>query len=143
MIGAFDNHNIKPTTGKDASMPSINRPAAYALALCFLIVAGAGAQGPRRSPEQRFEDMKTRLALTDDQAAKVKEILKSEGEAWGKDREKYAGDREAMVKAAQERAKKTDAQIEPLLTDSQKKEYVKMKEEARKRFEERAKQMNQ
>ncbi len=115
---------------------------AYACALCFLFVAVAGAQGPGRNFEKRFETMKTRLALTDDQAAKVKDILRVDGEAWGKDREKFGDDREAMMKASQERGKKTDAQIEALLTDPQKKEYAKMKEEQRKRFEERAKRMN-
>jgi hypothetical protein len=72
----------------------------------------------------------------------VKDILRVDGEAWGKDREKFGDDREAMMKASQERGKKTDAQIEALLTDPQKKEYAKMKEEQRKRFEERAKRMN-
>jgi hypothetical protein len=116
---------------------------AYVFTLCFLFVALAGAQGPGKNFDKRFEAMKTRLALTDDQAAKVKEILKTEGEAWGKDWEKYGDDREAMMKAGQERGKKTDAQIQALLTESQRKEYAKMKEEQRKRYEERAKQMNQ
>jgi len=116
---------------------------AYAFVLSVLFVALAGAQGPGRNSDRRFEAMKTRLALTEDQAVKVKDILKTESEAWGKDWEKYGDDRRAMMKAGQQRGKKTDAQIEALLTESQKKEYAKMKEEQRKRFEERAKQMNQ
>lgn len=116
---------------------------AYSFVLSFFFFRLAGAQGPGMNLERRLEAMKTRLALTDDQSAKVKDLLRLDGEARAKDREKFGDDREAMMKAAQERRRTMDVQIEALLTESQKKEYAKMKEEQRKRFEERAKQMNQ
>lgn len=111
-----------------------------ALLLVGLVVARAEAQGqrgPRMSVDERVAQMKSELALTDDQASKVKEILTVEREQAMKDREKMAGDRDAMMKAMQTRLQETDRKIEALLTADQKPKYAKMREEEKKRMEER------
>lgn len=98
-------------------------------------------RGQRMSPEERLEkqvtEMKTKLALTDDQTTKVKAIMKANQDkqraAFEKARENGAQpDREKMRTEMQANMKKQDADIKAVLTAEQKTKYdamVKAREE--------------
>jgi Spy/CpxP family protein refolding chaperone len=75
--------------------------------------------------------MKNRLSLTDEQTEKVKEILLNERKTMMEEREKNAGDREAMMKARREALDRTDKEIEAILTPEQKEKYQVLKKEIR------------
>lgn len=84
-----------------------------------------------------IDHLKKQLSLSDEQTAKLQGILETfRKQAW-EDREKYQGDRPAMMKAAQERILKLDKDMEALLTPEQLKRYEQMKQERRERMRER------
>ena len=107
------------------------------LLLAIVAVLGFGnlfAQAPRggRAPmsvDDRVDRLKKELVLTDEQADKVKAIMK-EGMEQFKNRDRKEMSREDMRAYREEENKK----IEEVLTDEQKAAYKKMQEEARKRF---------
>lgn len=84
-----------------------------------------------------IDHLKTQLSLSDEQTAKLQGILESFRKQTQTDREKYQGDRPAMMKAAQERILKLDKEMEALLTPEQLKKYEQMKQERRERMRER------
>ncbi len=91
----------------------------------------------RLTPEERANQLKVRLSLTDVQTAKVTEIYKNAQEEMEKLREKGQGDRQAMREGMLDIARRTDEQIEELLTPEQKKEFTKVKEERRQMMQRR------
>ncbi len=101
-------------------------------ALILLFAAGINAQG-RYSVKDRVDQLKQRLTLTDEQAAKVDSILTASMDkeknldVTGKNR------RDAMRKIMTD----ANAQIDSLLTDPQKAEFKKMLEERRNRMQNR------
>lgn len=120
---------------------------ALLFALCaILAVASApvlaqppgGPRGP--SVDQQLDNLKTRLVLSDEQTAKVRDILTERQAEMARIREKAAGDRDAIRKAAGESMQKYDRKIEAVLDAGQKKEFAKLREEQRKQMEERRQQ---
>lgn len=80
--------------------------------------------------EDRVARLKERLKLTDEQTVKVKEIYTTAQTDIQKQRDSIAtGNREEMMLFAMERMKKTDAQIDSVLTVDQKKIYEEVKKE--------------
>ena len=106
-----------------------------------LVVMGSLAAQPQRSsratPAERAKELKERLSLDEQQTAKVTEIFAASQKEWEKLREKSQGDRAAMRGGMLDIARKTDEGIEALLTDAQKKEYEKVKEERRQMMQRR------
>ncbi|MFN3134225.1 MAG: Spy/CpxP family protein refolding chaperone [Candidatus Kryptonium sp.] len=76
-----------------------------------------------------LERLKQELNLTTEQVAKIQKILDSAQKQAEIDREKYQGNREAMMKAMRERWEKIDKEIEAVLTKEQKKKYEVIKKE--------------
>ncbi|CUU03368.1 LTXXQ motif family protein [Candidatus Kryptobacter tengchongensis] len=63
-----------------------------------------------------LERLKQELNLTPEQVVKIQKILDSAQKQAEIDREKYQGNREAMMKATRERWEKIDKEIEAVLT---------------------------
>jgi Spy/CpxP family protein refolding chaperone len=83
-----------------------------------------------------LERLKTELKLTPEQTAKIQKILDDAQKQAEIDRQKYQGDREAMMKAMRERWEKIDKEIEAVLTKEQKKKYEQIKKERQERMRE-------
>lgn len=83
-----------------------------------------------------LERLKQELNLTPEQVAKIQKILDSAQKQAEFDREKYQGNREAMMKAMRERWEKIDKEIESVLTKEQKKKYEVIKKERQERTRE-------
>ena len=97
-----------------------------------------GPRGP--SVEQQLDNLKSRLSLTDDQAATVHGILLERQAEMTKAREKASGDRDAMRKAAAASMQKYDREIEAVLDAGQKKEFAQLREEQKKEMQQRREQ---
>ena len=74
--------------------------------------------------------------MTPEQVTKIQKILDSAQKQAEIDREKYQGNREAMMKAMRERWEKIDKEIEAVLTKEQKKKYEAIKKERQERMRE-------
>lgn len=77
----------------------------------------------------RADTLRIKLGLTDEQTAKVRDILKANHEQTLMDRELYKGTRMAMMRASKERNEKMKKDIMALLTNEQKKKYEALKKE--------------
>ena len=121
-------------------MRSLARYAVLLILATFVCVLTANAQRMGRSIDDRVKDMTIRLKLTDDQAAKVKDILTASREEMMKIRDEQGDDMDAMRAAMRAQTEKTDKQIGALLTDDQKKEYAKMKAEREEQMRKRMQQ---
>ncbi len=90
------------------------------LALALLIgverIAAANPEEKGQFAQKKIEKLKEKLALTDEQSAKIESILNAAGE---------------KHKAIQEDAKK---QIDAVLTEEQKKKYAELKEEMKEKL---------
>ncbi len=96
----------------------------------FIISQNLHAQPGGGRIEDRVARLKERLKLTDEQTVKVKEIYTTAQTDIQKYRDSIAtGNREEMMLFAMERMKKTDAQIDSVLTVDQKKIYEEVKKE--------------
>lgn len=83
--------------------------------------------------DARLNELKERLKLTDEQTQQVKIILDTnivEMQNFMQENHSREERREKIV----EHTKKVDSQIEQILTEDQKKEYAKMKEERREKM---------
>ncbi len=109
----------------------------FALPL-FLLVASASviSQERGRGFGNFLERLKAELKLTSEQVVKIQKILDDAQKQAEVDRQKYQGDREAMVKAMRERWNKIDKEIEAVLTKEQKIKYEKIKQERQERMRE-------
>ncbi|SMC97268.1 Spy/CpxP family protein refolding chaperone [Pedobacter nyackensis] len=99
--------------------------------LLFSVMTFAKAQdGARKmaTPEERAERNATqltkKLSLTEDQKAKVKAIFLDQATAMTKMREESKGDREAMMAKMKTANEESDAKINALLNDEQKKAFA-------------------
>ncbi len=102
------------------------------LAVILVVAAGINAQG-RYSVKDRVDQMKQRLTLTDDQAAKVDSILTGSMEQ-GRNLDVTGSERrDAMRKIMND----ANAKIDSLLTDTQRVEFKKMLDERRNRMQNR------
>jgi Na+-transporting NADH:ubiquinone oxidoreductase subunit NqrC len=107
------------------------------LLVASLLIATAAFGQRGFDVNQRVQMLKERLKLSDEQTAKVMEIMNGSMKEMQALREKSGEDREAMRAGMREIQQKNDKKIEPLLNDDQKKEFAKLREEQRKRMEER------
>ncbi len=98
----------------------------------LLFVVGANAQG-RFSVKDRVDQMKQRLSLTDEQAAKVDSILSASMDKMKNLDVTGPERRDAMRKIMTE----SNTAIESILTDTQKAEFQKMLDERRSRMQNR------
>jgi Spy/CpxP family protein refolding chaperone len=107
----------------------------------LLVQQMAWAQGQGRgmmmSPQERAQQLKERIALTDEQTAKVAKILEESQTKMMEMMGSFQGDREAARKAMQEVQAKQDKAIEALLTKDQLKKYEELKKERMQRMQQR------
>lgn len=127
-----------------------NRLRQLALAASLTLVAttafaqgpgGPGGRGGRMDPTQMAErqitDMKDRLKLTDEQAAKVKPIIEAQMKQMAEMREKYPRPEpgnppsEEMMTAMQKVREETNTKIAAVLTPEQQTEFKKFMSERR------------
>lgn len=103
----------------------------------FCMKALADEQKDRQ--EQRLTIMKDRLKLSDGQVNEIRAIMESARLRAERDREKFreSGDREAARKIAEARREETEKKILAVLNEKQRKEYDKMRDEIRKRRDDR------
>ena len=99
--------------------------------LIFFIGANRSLAQPRMDVNKQMENLKDRLKLNDDQAAKIKTILVQADSERVKLFELNKGDRDAMRGAMRDLRYDTNRQIKEVLTDDQKTEFDKMREERR------------
>lgn len=114
----------------------------FTLFVSMCILGGIMQAQPQRGErgardEMQVQRMKEKIGLTDDQAAKVKAILKRSRDEAQAEFEKSDVDREARRGAMMKRAEKNDGEIMKLLTKEQKVKYEELKKERRKEMEER------
>ncbi len=101
---------------------------AFALTLAFTAQAAAhnqdGDNDTKVGVERRLEQMKKRLALTDEQVEKLKPILeqnRKEGEAL---REKHKGNKKALFEAAKARSEAFEKEVAAVLTPEQNTKFL-------------------
>ncbi|CUS77896.1 LTXXQ motif family protein [Candidatus Kryptonium thompsonii] len=102
----------------------------------FIFIGFALSQDRGRGYGGFLERLKQELNLTPEQVTKIQKILDSAQKQAEIDREKYQGNREAMMKAMRERWEKIDKEIEAVLTKEQKKKYEAIKKERQERMRE-------
>lgn len=102
------------------------------LSILFFLVTNIFPQQSQKA-EARLDELKVRLKLTDEQTQQVKTILDTnivDMQKFMQENHSREEKREKIV----EHTKKVDSQIEQILTEEQKKEYAKMKEERREKM---------
>lgn len=105
-------------------------------ALLFLFTVVLFAQERGKGYGMYLERLKQELNLSPEQVAKIQKILDAAQKQAEADREKYQGNRDAMMKAMRERWEKIDKEIESVLTKDQKKKYEQIKKERQERMRE-------
>lgn len=105
-----------------------------ALSLASLVLLGAPTVGARQSDmtSRLVQELKERLGLSDDQAAKVEALVRQREEK--RKAVRQADDPAAARREMRQQMHETDTQIEALLTDAQKAKYAVMKAERRERM---------
>ena len=87
--------------------------------------------GGRMSPEDRAKQMQTQLKLSDDQTAKITNILKVQAAKRDSVRTASNGDRDAMRTALMPLMQASNKQIMDILTPDQQAAFKKMQDERR------------
>lgn len=108
------------------------RKVALIVSILFFFVCNIFPQQSQKA-EARLDELKVRLKLTDEQTQQVKTILDTnivDMQKFMQENHSREEKREKIV----EHTKKVDSQIEQILTEEQKKEYAKMKEERREKM---------
>ena len=116
------------------------RDMAFALVISLFLASGVVAQdrGPRgEREEQQMKQLKEKVGISDEQAAKIKEIMKKARDDARAEFEKGDGDREARREIMKKHVEKSDAEIMTLLTKEQKAKYETLKKERQKEMKER------
>jgi Spy/CpxP family protein refolding chaperone len=116
------------------------RDMAFALIISFFLASGVvaqerGSRGERE--EQQMKQLKEKVGISDEQAVKIKEIMKKARDDARAEFEKGDGDREARREIMMKHAEKSDAEIMKLLTKEQKAKYETLKKERQKEMKER------
>jgi periplasmic protein CpxP/Spy len=93
------------------------------MGITMLFSALAQAQPQRMSVEDRVKILKDSLKLSDDQSAKITEILEDQREEMTTAMKDIHDNRDSMQTIRQEIMKKTNEQIKSVLTESQAKKY--------------------
>jgi Spy/CpxP family protein refolding chaperone len=91
--------------------------------------AGGGRMDPQARMQQRIEMLTTRLQLTPQQVEQLKPILQKQSDDMRALFEKANGDFASVRPEMQQLREKTDAQVEAILTDAQKKQYAEIQKE--------------
>ncbi len=116
----------------------------FVLIVSVILSIGIFAQPPGGGREGRGEaqikKLQERVGLTDEQTAKVKEIMQKAREEGRKAFENSDGDRDAMRETMMKSREKTDAEIMKLLTKDQKPKFETLRKEQKKEMEERMKE---
>jgi Spy/CpxP family protein refolding chaperone len=110
---------------------------ALVIGIAILFSTLAQAQPKRMSIEDRVKILKDSLKLSDEQSAKIKEILEDQREEMTTAMNENRDKRDAMQAARQEIMKKADEQIKSVLTEDQSKKYDEMLKGRRTRMERR------
>lgn len=100
--------------------------------LIFFIGANRSLAQPKMDIDKQVQNLKDRLTLNDEQTTKIRNILEEANSEREKLFELNKDDRDAMRSAMRDLRDETDRQTKQVLTDDQKAEYEKMKEERRK-----------
>jgi len=118
--------------------------------LLFSVVTFANAQGqggqgggtPEERMKKQVDQLVEKLKLTDEQKTKTTAIFTAQGAAMTKMREEMqaGGDRAAMMEKRQKLTAETQAKINEILTDDQKKAYKTMLDEQKAEMEKRMKE---
>jgi periplasmic protein CpxP/Spy len=107
----------------------------FLLMCCLLLgiaaVSHAQGGGQRMSPEDRAKQMQTQLKLSDDQTAKITNILKVQAAKRDSVRTASNGDRDAMRTALMPLMQASNKQIMDILTPDQQAAFKKMQDERR------------
>ncbi|WP_316792496.1 Spy/CpxP family protein refolding chaperone [Pedobacter frigoris] len=90
---------------------------------------GRGMGTPEERAKRQVDNLTEKLKLTEDQKTKVTAIYAEQGASMKKLREEANGDRDAMMASMTKLNDATDAKINALLTDDQKKAFTTLKEE--------------
>lgn len=99
--------------------------------------SGPGGPG-QMQPKERVKDLKTKLKLTDDQAAKIETIFtKDQKKMQSLFEKRDGGDFETMRKTMNALSDSTDTAINKLLTPEQKTKYKKITDDRKKEMENR------
>ena len=93
---------------------------------------GKGGGDRQERMQRRFDEMKTNLGLSEDQATKIQAIMKENGPAMQALRDDNSLSQEDKRAKFQELRKKTDEQIGAILTPEQKTKWEAAREERRK-----------
>lgn len=113
----------------------------FVLIVSAILSIGVYAQPPGGGREGRGEGqikkLQEKVGLTDEQTAKVKEIMQKAREEGRKAFENSDGDRDAMREMMMKSREKTDAEIMKLLTKEQKPKFEALRKEQKKETEER------
>ena len=97
-----------------------------------LVPAIANMQAGSYRVEEKVQQLKQRLSLTEDQTVKVRAILQAAHAPAGQAKAGASdADRQAMFQAAKERREKMNQEIKAVLTAQQQTEYDKYQEERR------------
>ncbi|GAB6282849.1 MAG: hypothetical protein STSR0008_15990 [Ignavibacterium sp.] len=105
---------------------------ALVISILFFLVSNIFPQ-QFQGAEVRLNELKERLKLTEEQSQQIKSILDTNiVDMQNFMQENHS--REERRKKILEHTKKVDSQIEQILTEEQKKEYAKMKEERREKM---------
>ncbi len=100
--------------------------------MVFMSSLASAQRGPDSLRAERHVDMlKERLKLSDEQTAKIRDIIMNEHKNGRPERGFGNGDRETAMKAREARRKAADEKIKAVLNDDQKKEFDKIKDELR------------
>jgi len=115
-------------------MRMLNRIVIFYLSmlLIFFIGANRSLAQPKMDIDKQVQNLKDRLTLNDEQTTKIRNILEEANSEREKLFELNKDDRDAMRSAMRDLRDETDRQTKQVLTDDQKAEYEKMKEERRK-----------
>jgi Spy/CpxP family protein refolding chaperone len=93
------------------------------------VTLAAGSHDMPASFEQTMSKMKERLNLTEEQEAKIRPIVQESMKERGEILKSSQADRETIKKELKDIQWSTDVQIGMILTEKQKKDYQKMREE--------------
>ncbi|MEW6006000.1 MAG: hypothetical protein AB1695_11870 [Stygiobacter sp.] len=107
--------------------------------LLILFTASALLAQPTRStPEERAQQLKEQLSLSDDQTEKVTTILIESEKKREAIFDETDGDRKVMRSKMVSLMKETDKKIDALLTNDQKEKYDELKKERRQQMKQRS-----
>ena len=102
----------------------------FLLAVVFILFFSCvGSAQPPKNTEKQVEHLKQQLDLTEDQTARIQDILVRSHEEFSKLRKENEDQREAMRGVMQDLREDTDRQIKSVLNEDQQAAFEKMRED--------------